>query len=107
MPPVLSSQDVDHLLSERSADVRAELADRIAISLAEPGLAPIEIALAQDILRILARDVEAKVRQSVSEGLRYSALLPRDVARTLAHDIDSVALPLLAESLVLTDEDLV
>ncbi len=107
MPPALSSQDVDHLLSERSPDVRAELADRIAISLAEPGLAPTEIALAQDILRILARDVEAKVRQSVSQGLRNSSLLPRDVAWTLADDIDSVALPLLAESLVLTDEDLV
>src|SRR6185437_10215577 len=33
--------------------------------------------------------------------------LPRDVARRLANDVDNVALPLLAESLVLTDEDLV
>ena len=33
--------------------------------------------------------------------------MPHDVAKKLADDIDSVSLPLLAESLVLTDEDLV
>jgi len=104
---ILSLQDVDRLLAERSPDVRAELAGRIAESLAEPDLVPTEIALAQDVLRILARDVEATVRASVSRGLRNSSRLPHDVARKLADDIDVVAMPLLAESLVLTDDDLV
>jgi uncharacterized protein (DUF2336 family) len=107
MAPVLSSRDVERLLNAPSPDVRAELADKVATSLAEPDLSPREIALAQDVLRILAQDVATTVRASVSRGLRNSLLLPRDVARKLADDIDVVALPLLAESLVLTDEDLV
>jgi uncharacterized protein (DUF2336 family) len=107
MAAALSLQDVARLLSEPSPDMRAELADKVAVSLAGTGLAAAEIAVAQDIVRLLARDVEAKVRASLSRGLRSSRNLPRDVALKLAADIDSVALPLLAESLVLTDEDLV
>jgi uncharacterized protein (DUF2336 family) len=106
-PTALSPKDVQRLLSEPSPDTRAELADKVAASLSGPGLAPGEIALAQDIVRLLARDVEVKVRAAVSHSLRSSPHLPRDVALKLAEDIDLIALPLLAESLVLTDEDLV
>jgi uncharacterized protein (DUF2336 family) len=87
--------------------MRVELADKISETLNASGLAPGEVALAQDIVRILARDVEATVRAALSRGLRHSRGLPHDVAMKLAEDIDSVALPLLAESLVLTDDDLV
>jgi uncharacterized protein (DUF2336 family) len=107
MTTILSHEDVDRLLTERSPDARAALAGKVAVSLAEPGLTLGEIALAQDIVRILARDVEAKVRGSIAQALRDSRHLPRDVALRLAEDIDSVALPVLAESLVLTDADLV
>jgi uncharacterized protein (DUF2336 family) len=106
MATILSSQDVERLLSEPSSDLRAELAEKVASSLSVPGLLPGEIALAQDVVRILARDVEAKVRASISQKLRRSPHLPRDVAKKLADDIDLVALPILAESLVLTDDDL-
>jgi uncharacterized protein (DUF2336 family) len=39
--------------------------------------------------------------------LRHCTNLPRDVARKLATDVEYVALPVLADSLVLTDEDLI
>ena len=107
MATALSRHDIERLLAEPSSDLRAELAEKVAASLTESGLGAGEITLAQDIVRILARDVEAKVRASISQGLRHSALLPRDVAMRLSNDIDLVALPLLADSLVLTDEDLV
>ena len=107
MATALSRHDIDRLLSEPSPDLRAELAGKIAGSLSGPGLAPGEVGLAQEIMRILARDVEAKVRASVSRGLRLSPHLPHDVALRLSDDIDAVALPLLADSLVLTDQDLV
>ena len=103
----LTPSDVARLLSDPSPDLRAELVDEIAANLARDGLTASEIAIAQDIVRILARDVEANVRASVSNGLRQSRHLPHDVALRLADDIDAVALPLLAESLVLTDEDLI
>lgn len=51
--------------------------------------------------------MEKSVRASLSRGLRHSPNLPRDVARKLAEDVEFVALPMLADSLVLTDEDLV
>jgi uncharacterized protein (DUF2336 family) len=107
MATALSRNDIDRLLAEPSPDLRAELANKVAISLNGPDLAPGEITLAQDIVRILARDVEVKVRASIAEGLRHSQLLPRDVARRLSNDIDLIAMPLLTDSLVLTDEDLV
>lgn len=107
MAAPLSAEDVSRLLSDPSPDVRANLADKVANGLAGNGLTTGELRLAQDIVRILARDVEAQVRATVSHGLRHSPHLPPDVARRLAEDIEEVALPVLADSLELTDEDLV
>ncbi len=107
MATSLSGQDVNRLLAEPTPDVREELAEKIAASLSGAGLSSGEIAIAQDIVRILARDVATKVRASIARGLRDSPHLPRDVAQRLSNDIDAIALPLLAGSLVLTDEDLV
>ncbi len=107
MAASLSSADVTRLMAEPSADLRAELATKIAADLSGHALTPAEVKLGQDIVRILARDVEESVRASLSRGLRHSPHLPRDVARRLADDVEYVALPMLADSLVLTDEDLI
>jgi uncharacterized protein (DUF2336 family) len=107
MAASLTPQDVARLLAQPSPTIRAEVAENVASHLSEPGISPGEVALAQDIVRILARDVEVSVRASLSKGLRHAANLPHDIARKLADDIDTVALPLLAESVVLTDDDLV
>ena len=107
MAASLSSHDVARLMAEPSPDVRAELAGKVAADLSGSGLTAAEVKLAQDIVRALARDMEEKVRASLSRGLRHSPHLPRDVALKLAQDIDFVALPMLADSLVLTDEDLI
>src|SRR5690348_12709468 len=106
MAVFLTSQDVARLLSAPSAETRAELADKVAAELSGSDLTTAEAAVAKDIVRILARDIEATVRASVAEGLRHSRNLPHDVALKLAEDIDSIAMPLLAASLVLTDDDL-
>jgi uncharacterized protein (DUF2336 family) len=107
MAASLSSHDVARLLSEPSSDMRADLASKVAADLTGNALTPAEVKLAQDIVRILARDLEEKVRASLSRGLRHAANLPRDVALKLAQDVEYVALPLLADSLVLTDDDLI
>lgn len=102
----LTQKDVARLLAEPSPDVRADIAGKVSATLAGPDIAAEEIALAQDIVRILARDVEVRVRAVVARNLRHARTLPRDVALKLAHDIDTVALPVLAESLILTEDDL-
>lgn len=107
MPAALSSHDVARLMAEPSPDLRVELAGKLAADLSGNTLTASEVALAQDIVRILARDVEETVRATLSRGLRHASNLPRDVARRLADDVEFVALPLLADCLVLTDEDLI
>src|SRR5579871_2830799 len=106
MAASLTRQDVTRLLAEPSPAVRTEIAGKVADSLNCLSISPEEIALAQDIVRILARDVEVRVRTAVANGLRHSRALPHDVAVKLAHDVDTVALPILTESLVLTEDDL-
>jgi uncharacterized protein (DUF2336 family) len=107
MAAALSPKDVARLLAEPSAEVRAELAGKVAAGLSANGLTPSEVKLAQEIVGIMARDVAESVRASLARGLRHSPNLPRDVARKLADDVEFVALPVLADSVVLTDEDLI
>ena len=102
----LTPQDVARLMSEPSPDLRVDLAEQIAVNLAGTGLTPSEVTIAQDIVRILARDVAERVRGALAHNLRNSPNLPHDVALRLAKDVETIALPLLAESLVLTDDDL-
>jgi uncharacterized protein (DUF2336 family) len=106
MPSSLSKADVDRLLAEPSAEARAEVADKLGRDLDSPALTQAELRAAQDVVRLMAKDVEVTVRGALSRSLRGAARLPHDVALSLANDVESVALPILGESLVLTDEDL-
>ncbi len=103
----LSLSDVTRLLAEPSAQARAEVAGKLAQDIDNPALSANEIRLAQDIIRILANDIEATVRQTISQSLRCSARLPQDAALRLANDIETVALPILADSGLLSAADLV
>ena len=62
---------------------------------------------AEDVLRELSQSVELRVRETLSEQLKTSKILPHDIAIVLANDVESVALPILEFSEVLTDADLV
>ncbi|MBL0319551.1 MAG: DUF2336 domain-containing protein [Alphaproteobacteria bacterium] len=65
-----------------------------------------ELGLAEDILRLSAKD-EVKVRAAVSTHLSSSQYLPHDLALLLAEDDeDQVSLPILEYSPVLTQDDL-
>lgn len=66
-----------------------------------------ERILAEDIVRIMAKDVALKVRAALSESLKTSPNLPRDVAMTLAQDLEAISLPFIEVSSVLTEEDLI
>ena len=107
MTASLTTINIAELMAEPSASRRNEVAAKIAADLSGHSLTAAEMKLGHDIVRILARDVEESVRASLSRGLRHSRNLPRDIARKLAEDIEDVALPMLADSLVLTDEDLI
>ena len=107
MAVALSPKDVARLMAEPSPEVRAELAGKVAAGLSANGLTAGEVRLAQEIVGILARDVAEEVRATLARALRHSPHLPRPIARKLADDVEFVALPVLADSVVLTDEDLI
>jgi uncharacterized protein (DUF2336 family) len=103
----LSQSDVDRLLTDSSARTRAEVAGKLGQAIDSPALTEAERRNAQDIVRIMARDVEVGVRAALARSLRQATHVPHDVAVLLARDVDGVALPILSHSLVLTDHDLI
>ncbi len=107
MSSQLTKDDVDRLMKEPSPLVRAEVAGKLAQEIDSPQLTESEINMAQDVVRLMARDVEVSVRQSLAQSLRSATRLPHDVAVQLASDVELVALPILENSSVLTDEDLI
>ena len=104
--PQLSVKDVSTLLSDPSAENRVLTAQKVAAAFAAGAMGERERVLAEEIFRIMARDVELKVRAALSQSIRLSPDLPHDVAVALANDIAAVALPIIEASSVLTDDDL-
>ena len=103
----LSKEDVNRLLTDPSVDMRAETAAKIAQDFDPDRMTPEEREMAQEIFRIMAKDAEVRVREALSLNLKENSAVPHDVAKALARDVDSVALPILQFSDVLTDEDLI
>ncbi len=102
----LSKEDVEKLLSSPSGEIRAETAAKIASDFNQGALTDSERKLAEEIFRIMVKDAEVRVREALSQNLKESSVVPHDVAMTLANDVDSVALPVLEFSKILSDEDL-
>lgn len=106
MSEMLTQQDVQRLLTDPSPNTRAEMAGKVAAQFTAQ-LSQSERTLAEDIVRMMARDVATRVRAALADSLKSSAAIPRDVALSLARDVEEVALPFIEVSTVLTDADLV
>ncbi|HEX4271924.1 MAG TPA: DUF2336 domain-containing protein [Rhizomicrobium sp.] len=97
------------LADDDAEDVRAELAVKIGRLM--PGLSEREsshiFALTIETLECLARDASVRVRAILAEEIRSLDCIPREVALTLARDINTVvAAPILQYSPLLSDADL-
>lgn len=103
----LTQQDVARLLADPSPNSRTDLAAKLAQQFDSPELSQAEHKLAEDIIRLMVNDTVLRVRQTLAENLKSSPSLPRDVALSLARDVEAVAIPLLSVSTVLTPADLV
>ncbi len=103
----LTFADVERLLSEPMEDARALIARKVASQFHNVVLTPRERELAQEILGHLVHDIAAQVRGALAQCLCDLPDAPHDVILALAGDIDEVALPVLENSTVLTDEDMV
>jgi len=103
----LSQAEVQRLLDDPSVDNRFETAQKVASGFNDGQLTDEERRIAQDIFLVMVRDAEVRVREALSANLKDCPFLSHDIARSLAQDVDSVSLPILQFSGVLTDEDLV
>ena len=107
MTKQLTNADVSRLLSNPSGAARAETAAKIARQFVGPTLSQRERQIAEDIIRVLTKDAEVRVREALSLNLKDCDDLPADVATVLARDVCTVALPVLQYSSVLSDADLI
>ena len=103
----LTANDVQRLLSEPSAELRAETVAKIAADFESEAMDDRARSIAEDIFRFLLRDVEVRVRAALAENLKHSRIIPHDIALSLAKDVIDVAEPVLKSSQVLTDADLI
>ena len=103
----LTETDIRRLIKATDDDERAAAAHKLCRSMERAELSGEERDAARKILRMLANDAAELVRRAMAVTLKSSDLIPRDVARLMAADVDSVALPLISFSPAFTDEDLV
>lgn len=103
----LSSADVAKLLQDPNSENRATAAEKVAGTFSGDSLSEAERAIAEDIFRAMVKDAAVRVREALSDSLKDNPMVPHDVATALAKDVESVAMPMIESSSVLTDEDLV
>ncbi len=106
-PQSLTQADVVRLMSDSSPRTRVRTTAMIAAEFDAAALSGAERRIAEDIFRALVKDTEVLVREALAAHLKATPDLPHDVALALARDVDSVALPVLKFSEVLTDHDLI
>ena len=97
---------IERLNADTSPWMRAQVAATVAVLFVEGALDARERRYAIAILEHLARDLEQRVREALSEHVKHCALLPHSIARTLAKDVESVAVPIIRYSSVLEEADL-
>jgi uncharacterized protein (DUF2336 family) len=101
----LTDADIPTLVRGATEDERAAAAHKLCRRI-DTRLTDEEREAAHEVLRLIGADVAEQVRRALAVTLKGSPNLPRDVALKLARDVDAVALPILENSPVFTDEDL-
>ncbi|WP_447909382.1 DUF2336 domain-containing protein [Brevundimonas bullata] len=103
----LTESDIRRLIKSDAEDDRAAAAHKLCRSIDRMPLDEADRAAAQKILTVMANDAAELVRRALAVTLKSSDLMPREVARRLAADVDSVALPIISCSPAFTDDDLI
>ncbi len=103
----LTQDDVRKAVRAETAELRANAAQKIGRAIRAQSLTQADRDFAEKILTLICRDVSELVRRALAVTLQNSPNLPLSIARKLINDVDSIAVPILANSPVLSDEDLV
>lgn len=104
---MLSPAGVERLSLDPSVENRIDAANSVGAVFADGELGDSELETAAAILEKLSQDVELKVRQAVCEQVLRCPSLPPNIARRLARDVESVAVPIIRCCEALSDTDLI
>jgi len=102
----LTQEDIYRLVRGESENERAQAAVKICRRIDQSPMSEADRAYAAEILDLMARDAAGMVRRALATTLQNSPRLPREIALKLARDIDEVAIPVLARSPALSEDDL-
>ncbi len=103
----ITREDIEFLVREPSAAMRARITEKIAVGYNTTTFTPNELRLANEIFRLLLKDTEVKIRKLIAEQLKSTPHVPHDIIMALANDCYEVAVPVLKHSHVLSEEDLI
>lgn len=103
----LTEADIRALVKGQSDEDRGQAAYKICKTIDHSELSEDEHRYASEILQMMVRDAAIVVRRAMALAMKNSPRLPRDIAVKLANDIDTVALPILQNSPMLSDTDLI
>jgi uncharacterized protein (DUF2336 family) len=103
----LTDNDIRSLIKGPTETDRAQAAHKICRCIDEAELSAEERTHAESIMAIMAQDAAVLVRRALAVALKSSPRLPREIANKLARDVESIALPVILNSPVLSDVDLV
>jgi len=99
-------EDIRRLVAHPERDVRAALTQKVCREVRTLQLSEQEREVVTKILTFISNDAAAMVRRALAITLKNSPNLPREIAKRLIKDVDSIATPILSFSPVLTDDDL-
>lgn len=103
----LTQDDIRRLVRGDSPEARANAAHKICRRIDTMEMSEGDKESARQVLDLMCNDTAVLVRRALAVTLRNSPKLPRDIALKLARDVDAIAVPVLKNSPVITDEDLV
>ena len=99
---ILTPMDVERLLNDDSPDSRTDILEKISTNYNNEQFRGRERDIAEQIFRLLMKDVALRVRETLADRIKDNVAIPRDIVLHLAHDVESVASPVLVNSKVLS-----
>lgn len=106
MDNTLTSADVVKLSQDYSTENKIITVQKISTYYNGNTLTDQGLRLAEDIFRILVKDIEIKVREILSDSLKKARNIPKDIVESIINDHDSVAIPFIKYYESFSKEDL-
>lgn len=102
----ITEVDIQRLIHDPSIKVREDITRKICTGFGEKSFKGREQKIAEEILRLLVQDTAIKIRKTMAQELCNHLDIPRDIIWALANDKIDVAEPILKNSPVLSEDDL-